>query len=109
MKQGTNLKLGVDICYEHLDEIERIEFVFKQRLSTSAEAIKTSVYSKDGEGDVFLDGRTFYIPWTKEETYKFLPNERFYMDTLITIGDSTDNPQTDIVCLVMNLTLFEEV
>ena len=48
-------------------------------------------------------------PWTREETYKFLGGETLYMDTRITLRDSTDQPQTEILALKMNPTLFQEV
>lgn len=35
--------------------------------------------------------------------------ERLYMDTRITLRDSTDQPQTEILTLKMSPTLFQEV
>lgn len=98
MKQGTQFALPVEIGMS-LDEVSRIEFVFKQKSCKGFPAIKTNVWPDDctrQEGQNII-----LIPWTRAETYKF-------MDTRITLRDSTDQPQTEILALKMSPTLFQE-
>ena len=89
-----------------LDEVSRIEFVFKQKSCKGFPAIKTNVWPDDctrQEGQNII-----LIPWTRAETYKFMGGETLYMDTRITLRDSTDQPQTEILALKMSPTLFQE-
>lgn len=106
MKQGTQFVLPVEIGMD-LDDVSRIEFVFKQKSCKGFPAIKSNVWPDDctrQEGQNII-----LIPWTREETYKFLGGEALYMDTRITLRDSTDQPQTEILTLKMSPTLFQEV
>ncbi len=105
MKQGTQFALPVEIGMS-LDEVSRIEFVFKQKSCKGCTAIKTNTWPDDctrQEGQNII-----LIPWTRAETYKFLGGEALYMDTRITLRDSTDQPQTEILALKMSPTLFQE-
>ena len=106
MKQGTQFVLPVEIGMD-LDDVSRIEFVFKQKSCKGFPAIKSNVWPDDctrQEGQNII-----LIPWTREETYKFLGGEALYMDTRITLRDSTDQPQTEILTLKMSPTLLQEV
>ena len=106
MKQGTQFVLPVEIGMS-LDEISRIEFVFKQKNYNGFPAIKSNVWPDDctrQEGQNII-----LIPWTRAETYKFMGGETLYMDTRITLRDSADQPQTEILALKMSPTLFQEV
>ena len=97
-------------CRQHgmsLDEISRIEFVFKQKNYNGFPAIKSNVWPDDCTRQAGQN--IILIPWTREETYKFLGGETLYMDTRITLRDSTDQPQTEILALKMSPTLFQEV
>lgn len=94
MKQGTQFALPVEIGMS-LDEVSRIEFVFKQKSCKGFPAIKSNVWPDDctrQEGQNII-----LIPWTRAETYKFMGGETLYMDTRITLRDSTDQPQTEIL------------
>lgn len=104
MKLGLNTTLRVEINHIDVDLIERVEFIFKRLKTTTAKAIKTASYPED----VKLVHGLFYIPWTSEETYQFAPDETFFMDTRITLKDTSDQPMTNIVELRMCPTLFEE-
>ena len=69
MKQGTQFVLPVEIGMD-LDDVSRIEFVFKQKSCKGFPAIKSNVWPDDctrQEGQNII-----LIPWTREETYKFL-------------------------------------
>lgn len=105
MKQGTQFALPVEIGMS-LDEVSRIEFVSKQKSCKGFPAIKSNVWPDDctrQEGQNII-----LIPWTRAETYRFLGGETLYMDTRITLRDSTDQPQTEILALKMSPTLFQE-
>lgn len=106
MKQGTQFVLPVEIGMD-LDDVSRIEFVFKQKNCKGLPAIKSNVWPDDctrQEGQNII-----LIPWTRSETYRFLGGETLYMDTRITLRDSADQPQTEILALKMSQTLFREV
>lgn len=106
MKQGTQFALPVEIGMS-LDEVSRIEFVFKQKSCKGFPATKANVWPDDCTRQ---EGRNIIlIPWTRAETYKFMGDEKLYMDTRITLRDSTDQPQTEILTLKMSPTLFKEV
>lgn len=114
IKQGT--RLGLSVLFEGdddftLDDIYQIEFVFKQRRSVNADVIKTSVWKSNETGDATrIDGtNVIVVPFAREETYAFKPDEKFYMDTRLLHADSLDNLLTQIVELTMSATLFGEV
>ena len=78
----------------------------KQKSCKGFPAIKTNVWPDDctrQEGQNII-----LIPWTRAETYKFMGGETLYMDPRITLRDSTDQPQTEILALKMSPTLFQE-
>ena len=115
VKQGTTHRLDVSFSGDSdefsLDDIERIEFVFKQQRSKDAPAIKTVVWDAGGSGDALrIPGtNTVSVPFSEADTYKFKSGKPFYMDTKISIEGSGDNPPTNVVQLTMNDTLFAEV
>lgn len=87
MKQGTQFALPVEIGMS-LDEVSRIEFVFKQKSCKGFPAIKSNVWPDDctrQEGQNII-----LIPWTREDAYKFMGGDTLYMDTRITLRDSTN-------------------
>ncbi len=89
-----------------LDGVEKIEFIFKKEKDQKANAIKTAVYpdnaTRKGTENIIL------IPWTQAETYLFQAGKSLYLDTRITMRDTDDQPETNIVQLEMSTTLFEE-
>lgn len=105
MKQGIGftmpVKIDIDFC-----SVEKIEFIFKRTKNRMDGEMKVAVYPgdvtrKDGENVVL-------IPWTREETYDFPTGTNFYMDTRITLKDSDESPETNIIALKMNQTLFNK-
>ena len=105
MKQGLRLLLPVRFDGVSVSDISKIEFVFAQDIAINNTIRKTSLYDRSNE-DVMFDDGIFYVPWTPDETYLFKAQSPFYMDTRITLTNSDYQPQTNIVELVMNPTLF---
>ena len=106
MKQGLRFHMPIEFDID-LDGVEKIEFIFKKEKDQKANAIKTAVYPdnairKTGENIVL-------VPWTQAETYLFQAGKSFYLDTRITLNDTDNQPETNIVELAMNPTLFSEV
>lgn len=101
MKKLTNFILPVEIGME-LDDVQSILFKFVQGNKTmlfqypSAKATR-----KEGENTVLLR-------WTLEDTMVFSENRSIEMDTYIHLIDSDQNPETDIVSMTMNRTLFTQ-
>ncbi len=113
IKQGTQRSLTVSFDDGEnelpLDDVERIEFIFKQKRSRNAETIKSAVWEPSDENGVvrIADTNSLSVLFTKEETYGFEPGKPFYMDTRIYTEYSEENPATAIVELMMNDTLFD--
>lgn len=105
MKQGTHFILPVEIDMD-LDAVERIEFIFKQEKRINSDAVKVNVYpdncTRQENKNVIL------IPWTQDETFKFASGRMLYMDTRITLRGSDNQPETEILAIKMNPTLFQE-
>lgn len=114
VKQGTTHSLAVSFSGDcenfSLDNMERIEFVFKQLRSKDAPAIKTAVWDASESGGALRipETNTIAVLFSEEDTYKFKSGKPFYMDTRIYVQDSYENPATAIVELMMNDTLFAE-
>ena len=106
MKQGLRFTMAVEFDID-LDTVKKIEFLFKQKGNSSDTALKTATYPEDatrkGTENIIL------IPWTQAETYLFQAGKSFYLDTRITLNDTDNQPETNIVELTMNPTLFSEV
>ena len=100
MKQGLNFNLAVEFDI-NLDDVEKVEFIFSNS-SKSFQKLET------WEGNVKRKTGTniLLVPFTKEETYNF--ERTFYMDTRITLKKSKNQPETPIIELEMNDTLFEK-
>lgn len=106
MKQGLRFHMPIEFDID-LDGVEKIEFIFKKEKDQKANAIKTAVYpdnaTRKGTENIIL------IPWSQEETYRFSSGKSFYLDTRITLNDTDNQPETNIVGMIMNPTLFGEV
>ena len=109
MKQLTHFTMPVAIGYD-LDNVRRVEFIFKQYQTSEAPVLKSCVWESDGSGEgVGEEGRDVIdLAWTPEETVLFQPDELFYMDTRLSLVNSLDNPETSVVSLKMTPTLFKE-
>lgn len=109
IKAGTCFVLPVTIDDAHFSDIEAIEFLFKQ--TENGETIKTAYWSKEGPSrDASQRGaeNVILVDFSREDTYLFLQDEMFFMDTRIHYTGSEQNPPTNIVQLRMNRTLFSE-
>lgn len=99
MKQGLRFTMAVEFDID-LDTVKKIEFLFKQKGNSSDTALKTATYPEDatrkGTENIIL------IPWSQEETYRFSSGKSFYLDTRITLNDTDNQPETNIVELAMN-------
>ena len=117
MKRRNPCTLSVRINNQTSYPIEKIEFIFKPYLTENVLTDSTvkKVYTSSGSSEVTLgDNNGLYIvPFTAEDTLKFEPGQTLYMDTRIKMID-TDNgnkaiyPETGVVPLTMNGTLFED-
>lgn len=106
-KAGITQHLEVTFGLETLEDISKIEFLFRQVNNMNGMVYKKSVYDpSDSSSDVTLVDNSFLIPFSKEDSYLFKQNAPFYMDTRISLTDSDDNPETEIVEIFMNPTLF---
>jgi hypothetical protein len=116
MKQGTNFILPVSIDYD-LTLVSNIDFVFKQPIKTPASfspkkildgVQKTFAYPSDTATLSTTEENTINLHWAVKDTYKFNPEEIIYLDTRLTLKNSTENPETEIVKIKMLPTLFKE-
>ena len=89
---------GIDIA-----DIARIEFAFSQNIHSTP--LKLAEFP--GDGAIDLGDNTIGVAWTPEETLLFEPGKPFFADTRITLHDTEYQPDTPIVKLQMDPTLFE--
>lgn len=111
MKRNFTSILPISFANIDFSTIKSIDFVFKKEQSEEAAVIKSSTYMADGTGDAQKrDGENVIeIPFSREDTLKFEANEPFYMDPRIRLFDSPVEPETSIIKLRMNPTLFGTV
>ena len=117
MKRRNPCTLSVRINNQTSYPIEKIEFIFKPYLTENVLTDSTvkKVYTSSGSSEVTLGYNIdlYIVPFTAEDTLKFEPGQTLYMDTRIKMID-TDNgnkaiyPETGVVPLTMNGTLFED-
>ena len=110
MEYGMNSTLKVHFKDLDTEFLESIEFIFKQDNKNEATAIKYVVWHNGSEADdVFIidgDLTNYYIPFTKEETFKFKPGKRFFIDARIHYSDTFDNPHVAVEPIEMLSGLF---
>ena len=104
MKQLTNNLLKINFSGVELANVTKIEFAFSQSISGSP--LKIAEYP--GNDTILIADSVIGIEWTKKETKLFEANKDFFLDTRITMKDSIHQPDTQIIRLKMNPTLFEE-
>ena len=117
MKRRNPCTLSVRINNQTSYPIEKIEFIFKPYLTENVLTDSTvkKVYTSSGSSEVTLgdnDG-LYIVPFTAEDTLKFEPGQTLYMDTRIKMIDKENGnkaiyPETGVVPLTMNGTLFED-
>lgn len=117
MKQGTNFILPVQIEYD-LEQVKSIDFIFKQSALKNKNEYsirdvlkgveKTFTYPSETATLSETEENVINLYWTTKDTYIFMPEgEPIYMDTRITLNNSTENPETEIVKIQMLPTLFK--
>ena len=104
MKQLT--KNLLKIVFQGLDwsKVSKIEFAFSQNIGEAP--LKTATYPNNNTTQVA--DNVIGVIWTSAETAVFEAGKPFYCDTRITMSDLEYQPETPIIKLVMNPTLFEE-
>lgn len=101
MKIGITQYQPVIFDYD-LDTVSKVEFIFKQGKTVR-------IVDYPSEEAIRRDGKNIIdIKFSAEETYRWKSNEAILMDTRIHVKDSDTMPQTPIIPIKMNSTLFED-
>jgi hypothetical protein len=103
MKQLTKNLLKLNFRGIDLNTVSKIEFAFSQDIGEPP--LKVATYPSTN-AMLVLDNMIGVV-WTEEDTALFEAGKPFYADTRITLSDSEYQPETPIVKLKMNPTLFE--
>lgn len=85
--------------------VSKVEFLFKQHFSETAEALLLKTYGDGGE--VTESGGVFSIGLTADETALFEENEKFYIDPRVTMIDGSI-PNTRVLSIQATATLWGE-
>lgn len=104
MKQLTKNLLRMNFHGVDMADVSKIEFAFSQEIGSAP--LKAAEYPGDGTQKV--SDNTIGIEWTAEETALFEAGKPFYADTRITLKSTVYQPETPILRLKMNATLFED-
>ncbi len=108
IKAGTTFVLPVEFDDPNFEHIEAVEFIFKQ--DEGGETLKTAYWSKSGEArdaELVEGTTTIVVTFRRDETYEFMQNELFQLDTRIHYENAVTNPYTNILRVRMSNTLFE--
>lgn len=103
MKQLTHNLLKMRFNGIDLNDVSTIEFVFSQNIDDAP--LKTATYPS--EDVVYITEHIVGVVWTKNETALFEAGKPFFADTRITMKHSEYQPETQIIKLKMQPTLFE--
>lgn len=106
MKRGTTPTLPVRVNIDNASTAS-VTFVFKQTKEEDATALVTKEWPTDEEVTYDSEKERYLIEWTEAETRLFVADQVFFMDTKVVLN-SGKIPETNIVMLRMNPTLFEE-
>lgn len=106
MKRGTTPTLKIYIETIDIENVEKIEFIFKTRKAELAETSLLKSYPDDAD---YNDGdKAFHLKLKDAETRLFASGSTVFMDTRIVCKDGTI-PETDIAEISVAPTLFREV
>ena len=100
MKKGTKSLLPVLIGMD-VNLVNKIEFIFVQ-------GNKSKKFTYPSSQTIKIDDRTIGIIWTPSDKAMFKA-DAMQMDSRITLKDSPYQPDTNIVPVIMNDTLFEDI
>lgn len=103
MKQLTKNLLKLNFTGIDWTDVSKIEIAFSQNMGEKP--LKTAEYPSAGASQITEN--MVGVAWTPEETALFEANKTFYVDTRITLKSTGYQPETPIVKLRMNPTLFE--
>jgi hypothetical protein len=103
MKQLTNNLLKMNFIGIEWNNVSKIEIAFSQNIGDTP--LKTATYPSTNAFEV--GENLIGVEWTKEETAMFEAGKYFYADTRITLSGSSYQPETLMLKLKMNPTLFE--
>ena len=103
MKQLTKNLLKMNFQGIDLTTVSKIEFAFSQEIGQAP--LKVAEYP--GANTELVTDNMIGVIWTPEETALFKAGKPFYADTRITLSDSVYQPETPVLKLMMNPTLFE--
>ena len=106
MKRRTTPTMQVRFNRIANSDISTIEFLFRQEKAENSEPHLLKTYPTEVEYDPERD--RYLVPWTEGETALFLEDHEMYLDTRIRLKGNNAVPETNIVKLIMNGTLFEE-
>ena len=104
MKQLTKNLLKMNFQGIDLTTVSKIEFAFSQNIGETP--LKVAEYPNNGAE--LIEGNLIGVVWTPEETALFKAGKPFFADTRITLNNSVYQPETPVLKLMMNATLFEE-
>lgn len=99
MKKLTNFLLWLDFQNIVLDDVKRILFKATQG--------SNSVMFEYPSANTFRDGDSIALRWTKEQTMLFRAGTQMQLDTFVELNGSDQNPETPILLLTMEPTLFK--
>ncbi len=101
MKQAINQYLPVEFGGVSLDDVAKIEFLFRQQ-----SAARTVLYPSD-EAVRLENSSVIQVMWTPEQTAQFSSAYEVELDTRITLNGTAVNPETPIVRFKINRSLFK--
>lgn len=104
MKQLTKNLLKINFKGIDLTDVSKIEFAFSQNIGDSP--LKVETYP--GDNVISVSDNSLGVVWTTADTALFKAGQHFYADTRITMSGSEYQPETPILKLRMNPTLFEK-
>lgn len=112
IKRGTTPVLTIQLLIDDLSSIDRIDFMFKQKLSDAdgvPKVLKTYI-KDDPESEVQLggdDNDTFFVPLSEADTRIFKSSSTMYLDVR-PITDNDDILATENVEINVYQTLYSD-
>lgn len=103
MKQLTHNLLKMNFSGIDINDVSKIEFAFSQNIGEKP--LKEAEYPNNKT--TLIADNLIGVIWTAEETKLFEADKYFYCDTRITLKGSVYQPETPILKLKMQPTLFE--
>ena len=96
----SNFIMTVNVNYD-LDKVDKITFKFMQKYND-----RSVIFTYPSDKAVRTEDNRIVLKWDAKTAFIFSSNGEIEMDTLIDLKDSDLNPETNIVSLKMDRTLF---